>query len=230
MQRLLKMGPSKVLTPFLLQFRALGSSRSWSCPLPCRNLMTPSSDPSDMYTSTVQFGPPLLMLHSRPTLVSKPLIPICSIPLPPHHRPLPPQEEVFDWIIFSDLLPLNDPDTPTLLHRSSGSHSSPDISFAPSSLVFSCSWEVLQDLGSDLLPILLSVPRSPAFRPSERPPSFNFQKARWDCFASHFDSHCSSAEEYSSLSSAAALFTSLALNAAKSSIPFGRIKRQPKAW
>ena len=47
---------------------------------------------------------------------------------------------------------------------------------------------------------------------------------------SYFDSHCASAEEYSSLSSAAALFTSLALNAAKSSIPFGRIKRHPKAW
>ena len=41
-----------------------------------------------------------------------------------------------------------------------------------------------------------------------------------------------SAEEYSSLSlsSAAALFTSLTLNAAKSLIPFGRIKRPPKAW
>ena len=48
----------------------------------------------------------------------------------------------------------------------------------------------------------------------------------------YLDSHCPSAEEYSSLSlsSAAALFTSLALNAAKSSIPFGRIKRPPKAW
>ena len=133
--------------------------------------------------------------------------------------------------ISSDLLPLNDPDTPTLLHRSSGSRSSPDIFFAPSTLAFSCSWEVLQDLGSDHLPILLSIPLSPVFRPNERPPSFNFQKARWDGFASYFDSHCPSAEEYSSLSlsSAAALFTSLAMNAAKSSIPFGRIKRPPKA-
>ena len=80
--------------------------------------------------------------------------------------------------------------------------------------------------------ILLSVPLSPAFRPNECPPSFNFHKARWDGFASYFDSHCPSAEEYSSLSlsSAAALFTSPALNAAKSSIPFGRIKRPPKAW
>ena len=52
----------------------------------------------------------------------------------------------------------------------------------------------------------------------------------WLCF--YFDSHCLSAEEYSSLflSSAVALFTSLALNAAKSSIPFGHIQRHPKAW
>ena len=146
--------------------------------------------------------------------------------------PPSPGKEVFDWVISSDLLPLNDPDTPTLLHRSSGSRSSPDISFAPSSLALSCSWEVLQDLGSDHLPILLSIPLSPVYRPNERPPSFNFQKACWDGFASYFDSHCPSAEEYSSLSlpSAAALFTFLALNAAKSSIPFSRIKRLPKAW
>ena len=104
--------------------------------------------------------------------------------------------------------------------------------FAPSSLPLSCSWEVLQDLGFDHLPILLSIPFSPVFRPNKRPPSFNFQKARWDGFASYFDSHCPSAEEYSSLflSSAAALFTSLTLNVAKSFIPFSRIKRPPKAW
>ena len=91
---------------------------------------------------------------------------------------------------------------------------------------------MLQDLGSDHLPILLFIPFFLAYRPNERPPSFNFQKARWDGFASYIDSHCPNAEEYSSLSlsSAAALFTTLALNAAKSSIPFGRIKRHPNAW
>ena len=70
------------------------------------------------------------------------------------------------------------------------------------------------------------------FCPNERPPSFNFQKARWNDFAFYFDSLSFSAEEYSSLSlsSATALFTSLALNAAKSSTPFDRIKRHPKAW
>ena len=77
-----------------------------------------------------------------------------------------------------------------------------------------------------------SLSLSPAYRPNERPTSFHLKKACWDCFASHFDFHCPSAEEYSSLSlsSATALFTSLALNATKSSIPFGSIKRHPKAW
>ena len=91
---------------------------------------------------------------------------------------------------------------------------------------------MLQDLGSDHPPILLFIPLSLAYRPNERPPSFNFQKARWDGFASYIDSHCPYVEEYSSLSlsSAAALFTTLALNAAKSSIPFDRIKRHPNAW
>ena len=75
----------------LSKFRALSSSHSWSC-FPCRNTVTPSSDSSDTYTSTVESGPPLLMLHSRVTLVSKPPIlhlPILyPLPLPLHHRPL----------------------------------------------------------------------------------------------------------------------------------------------
>ena len=40
----------------LSKFRALGSCHSWSC-LPCRNTVTPSSDSSDTYTSTVQSSP-----------------------------------------------------------------------------------------------------------------------------------------------------------------------------
>ena len=75
----------------LSKFRALGSSHSWSCPS-CRNTVTPSSDSSDMYTSTVQSGPPLLMLHFRVTPVSKPPIPhlpiLYLLSLLLYHRPL----------------------------------------------------------------------------------------------------------------------------------------------
>ena len=91
MLHLLQMGPFKALTTFPVQFQ---SSRQLSLLelLPCRNTVTLSSDSSGMYTSTVQSGPPLLMLHSRVTLVSKPpilLLPILyPLPLPLHHRPL----------------------------------------------------------------------------------------------------------------------------------------------
>ena len=106
-------------------------------------------------------------------------------------------------------------DIPTLLHRFSANRSSPDIFFTLFSLALFCSWEVLQNLDSDHLPILITVPLSLVFRPNERLPSLNVQKARWDNFAFYFDSHCPSAEEYSYLflSFAAVLFTSLTLNA-----------------
>ena len=110
--------------------------------------------------------------------------------------------------------PLNDFDISTLLHRSSGNRSYPNMSFALFSLALSCSWEVLQNLCSNHLPILLTVPLTPVFRPNERLPSLNFRKARQDDFAFDFDSCCPSAEEYSSLflSFAVVLFTSLTLN------------------
>ena len=91
MLRLLQMGPSKVLTTFFIQFQSSWQLSLLELPL-CRNTVTPpSSDSSDMYTSTVESGPPLLMLHSRPTLVFKLLIPhlpiLYLLSLPSHHRP-----------------------------------------------------------------------------------------------------------------------------------------------
>ena len=88
-------------------------------------------------------------------------------------------DEVFNWVISSDLLPLNNSDIPNLLHRSL-----PDISFAPPSLALSCSWEVLQDLSSDHLPILLTIPLH-SFTPTNVPlPSF--KKLRWNDFSFDF--------------------------------------------
>ena len=102
------------------KFRTLRSSHSWSCRpccVPTRNTVTPSSDSSDMYISTVQFSPPLLMLHSRPILVFKPLIPRLPIlhllPLPPHHRPLL-------LAVLLRLLPLLSPDSLMVLQWNAG--------------------------------------------------------------------------------------------------------------
>ena len=71
------------------------------------------------------------------------------------------------------------------------------------------------NLGSDHLPILLTVPLSPVLRPNERLPSLNLQKARWDDFAFYFDSQCPYTKKYFSLflSFASVFFTSVTLNA-----------------
>ena len=90
---------------------------------------------------------------------------------------------------------------------------------------------MLQDLGSNHLPVVPTISFSLIFCPNERPLYFNFQNARWHDFAFYFGSHFPSTEEHLSLfSAAAALFTSQTLNVAKSSIPFGRIKRHSKVW
>ena len=77
----------------LSKFRALGSSHSWSC-LPCRNTVTPSSDFSDMYTSTVQSGIPstdaALSCHPRLQTSYPPCahsISLSSAPSPPSLAP-----------------------------------------------------------------------------------------------------------------------------------------------
>ena len=184
---------------------------------------------------TPPFAPPQQMAEPIPSL--PPFFPPpeissfwgTSIAITPYGTqevlPTPCGEEVFDWVISSDLLPLNDPDTPTLLHRFS-----PDISFAPSSLALSCSWELLQDLGSDHLPILLSVPLSPVFRPNELPLPSIFRKLAGMGLLPTLTLIVLLQRNTRLFLSAAALFTSLALNATKSSIPFGRIKRPPKTW
>ena len=112
----LRMSPFKVLTTS----HPLQIQSSWQLSLlelpPCRNTVTPSLNSSDMYTSTVQSGPPLLMLHSRPTLVFKLFIPICPFYiffLPPHHRP-------FSWLFLYACCLLSPLDSPRVFQWNAG--------------------------------------------------------------------------------------------------------------
>ena len=70
----------------LSKFRALGSSHFCSCP-PAESLWLPPRTPPTCIPPLCNLAPPLLTLLSRPTLVSKPLIPhlpiIYLLPLPP---------------------------------------------------------------------------------------------------------------------------------------------------
>ena len=67
-------------------------------------------------------------------------------------------KELFDWLLSSDLLPLNNPEHHTLLHRATGNRSSPDLSLVPARIASKCTWQTLPDLGSDHLPISITIP------------------------------------------------------------------------
>ena len=90
----------------LSKFRALGSSHSWSC-LPCRNTMTPSSDSSDTYTSTVQSGPPSTdaALSRHPRLQT--FYPTSAHSISPSSAPSPPSLAAGHFLrLLPPLLPL----------------------------------------------------------------------------------------------------------------------------
>ena len=87
---------------------------------------------------------------------------------------------LFDWLLSSDLLPLNNPEHHTLLHRATGNRSSPDLSLVPARIASKCTWQTLPDLGSDHLSISITIPTSPLINSFHRPRSFNYNKACWN--------------------------------------------------
>ena len=155
-----------------------------------------------------------------------------------HHptwdRLIPPNplgNDLFRRITSSGLEILNDPESPTLLHHTTRSRSSPDISLAPASLVPHCEWRTLPGLGYDHLPIEIVLPLSPVRHPNTRPPKFNYNKASWDVYQSYIVEHLPSLDvDALNIHQAARSFSLFLLEAAKASIPFGRLGRSPKAW
>ena len=85
-------------------------------------------------------------------------------------------------------------------------------------------------LGSDHLPISITNPTSPLINSIHRPPSFNYNKTRWDNYLTYIDTHCPSNFTTLSLCEATHIFTKLLNDAATSAIPFGSINRPAKAW
>ena len=96
-------------------------------------------------------------------------------------------EDLFNWLLSSDLLPLNNPEHHTLLHRATGNRSSPVLFLVPARIASKCTWQTVPDLGSDHLPISITIPTSPLINSIHRPPSFNYNKARWDDYLTYID-------------------------------------------
>ena len=198
-------------------------------PLQFLNLYSPPirSTPSDSRSRT--FYPDILP-NSPDTFILGDF----NVHHPTWDRLIPPNplgNDLFRWITSSGLEILNDPASPTLLHHSTGSRSSPDISLAPASLAPHCEWRTLPGLGSDHLPIEIVLSLSPVRHPNTRPPKFNYKKASWNVYQSYIAEHLPSLDvDALNIHQAARSFSLFLVEAAKASIPFGRLGRSPKAW
>ena len=86
------------------------------------------------------------------------------------------EKDLFGWLFSSDLLPLNNPDHPTLLHRPIENPSSLDLFLVPAPIASKCTCKILPDFDSDHLYIFITSSTSPITNLAFRPPSFNNKK------------------------------------------------------
>ena len=197
-------------------------------PLQFLNLYSPPirNSPSDSRTRT--FYPDIL-----PNSPDNFILGDFNAHYPTWDRLIPPNplgNDLFCWITSSSLEILNDPASPTLLHHSSGSRSSPDILLAPASLAPHCEWRTLHGLGSDHLPIEIVFPLFPVRQPNTRPPKFNYKKNSWDIYQSYIAEHLPSLDfDALNIYQAAHSSSLFLVKAAKASIPFGRLGRSPQS-
>ena len=145
----------------------------------------------------------------------------------------PPGNDLFRWITSYGLEILNDPASPTLLHHSTGSCSSPDISLAPTSLTPYCEWRTLPGLSSDHLPVEIVLPLSPVRHPNTCPPNSTTKShisLSIDVNQSYIVEHLPSFDVgFVNIHQAARSFFLFLVEAAKASIAYGRLGCSPWA-
>ena len=87
---------------------------------------------------------------------------------------------VEELVNSSNLILLQDKDSPpTFFHRPSGACTRPDHTLISADIQGQCSWEVLDDFGSDHLPILISIALEKGKGKPQRQTGWNYSKADW---------------------------------------------------
>ena len=128
-----------------------------------------------------------------------------------------------DEIGNSNLGTLND-ESPTRL-PSNGQSSSPDISMASLSLLPYASWETKTSLGSDHLPIVITLQTDIKPITSENRTFINFRKADWEKFEEETEIEFEKLSPAPDIHKGENTFRKIINKISKTSIPAGRIKQ-----
>ena len=112
-------------------------------------------------------------------------------------------------------------DTPTRL-PSNASPSSPDISLASASLITSTNWQTKTTLGSDHLPILISLQMAPSSIPSLHRNYVNLKKENWERYSKEIEEQLSTRPLPTNCQMEEKILRAIILKAASRHIPSGR--------
>ena len=112
-------------------------------------------------------------------------------------------------------------DSPTRL-PGNANPSSPDVSLASSSLITSTNWQTKTNLGSDHLPILISLQMDHTINPIPHRTSFNLKKANWDRYSREIEDKLSKRRLPSNCQKGEKILRTIILKAASRHIPSGR--------
>ena len=127
-----------------------------------------------------------------------------------------------DIVNSTNLILLQNKDSPpTFFHRPSGALTRPDSRLVSADLHDKCSWRVSDDLGSDHLPIIISIDlERERGRPRGRP-AWNYSKADWDKFKTKSRELISQIDFEADIDAVLTNFSKAIINAAEKSVPRG---------
>ena len=139
--------------------------------------------------------------------------------------------EVESLCLSSNLILQQDMDSePTLLHKRHNTTSRPDLTFVSADILDRTTTKVLDDIGSDHKPTLITISK---LEKSEfkRRTFWNFRKADWKMYASTVDLGMSQIDTNdSTIDETSELIISTIMKAAEKSIPRGSVKKFKPFW
>ena len=156
-----------------------------------------------------------------------------SLSWDPHQPESALGEAIEDWAVDNAMAILNDGGY-TRQNPSTGGVSAPDVSLISSALLRSrdATWATQRGIGSDHLPILVTLSSSVQRPRREGRGRFSYRKADWPQFRVKLDQLINAwSAQPSSLNEAADRLAATILQAARASIPFGNGRgRRPPFW
>ena len=143
----------------------------------------------------------------------------------------PSGKNIEELVNSTNLILLQNKDTkPTLFHRPSGKTFRPDHTMVSADLDEDYHMEVLEDLGSDHLPIHISINTKQGGNTKKREPRWNYSKADWNSFRNATDDLFSRLDNTTSIEKQLSDFTEAILKAANCSIPKGNREKHHLIW